>query len=305
MSENTLNVLAQLTALAERFADEGQMNLNKLAEAAVYAKIRQNGWMHRPQISKGMMVDELTTAVENLKIIDASPELITAMEIGLRALQTGSGGDMLFDAAPDVFVCRTCGHVAMGESPQRCPKCGAWPGRFRKFAAFFNRDNIEPLNPTSVLVLLAKNGQALARLIEGLSEDTINHQTAENVWSIRDHIAHFFDSQEMLDTRVDLMLNHDNPDLAALSVYEFATEADRHPGSAQGILDSFIQKREACVALLQGRPIADMYRTGSHPEFGELTILRQAAYIAFPGRTADCQVSIKIMLLSPEEERPK
>jgi hypothetical protein len=28
------------------------------------------------------------------------------------------------------------------------------------------------------------------------------------------------------DARVDLMLNHDNPDLAAIAVYEFATEQE-------------------------------------------------------------------------------
>ncbi len=35
MTDDVLHELARLTALAERFADEGQMTLNKLAEAAV------------------------------------------------------------------------------------------------------------------------------------------------------------------------------------------------------------------------------------------------------------------------------
>ncbi len=81
--------------------------------------------------------------------------------------------------------------------------------------------------------------------------------------------------------RVDLMLNHDNPDLAAMAVYEFATEADRHPTAVRGILETFSRKREACVARLRERPLSDMYRPGRHPEFGELTILRQAAYMAY------------------------
>lgn len=281
MSENSLNELAQLTALAERLADEGQMNLNKLVEAAVFAQIRRAGWKRRPQISKDLMQAELANAVEALKKNDVSPELIAAMEIGLRALQTKRGGDMMYDEAPDIFVCRMCGYAALGKPPDHCPDCGAWPGRFRKFVAFFNRDNIEPLNPTSVLDLLAENAMELARLVEGLSEETMNRQTAEDIWSIRDHIAHFYDTQEMLDTRVHLMLNHDDPDLAAMAVFEFATEADRHPTTAQGILKSFCQKREACVVLLQQRSLSDLYRTGRHAEFGGLTILRQAAYMAF------------------------
>jgi hypothetical protein len=281
MNDNSLHELGQLTALAERLADEGQMNLNKLVEAAVYAKIRRAGWQYRPKISKDTMQDELVNPLQTLKQSGASPELVASMEIGLRALQTERGGDMLVDEAPDVFVCRMCGHVALSQAPEHCPDCGAWPGRFRKFVAFFNRDNIEPLNPTFVLDLLAENGNALAKLVDGLSEEAMNHQTAEGVWSIRDHIAHFYDTQEMLDVRVDLMLNHDNPDLAAMAVYEFATEADRHPTAVRGILETFFRKREACVARLRERPISDMYRPGSHPEFGELTILRQAAYMAY------------------------
>jgi hypothetical protein len=281
MTENSLSQLAQLTALAERLADEGQMNLNKLVEAAVYTVIRRSGWVHRPRISQDIMQDELENAIQDLKQNGTAPELVAAMDIGLNALQTNRGGDMLWDEAPDVFVCRMCDHATLVQPPDHCPDCGAWPGRFRKFVAFFNRDNIEPLNPTTAIDLLAENGKELARLVDGLSEGTMNRQPADGAWSIRDHIAHFYDTQEMLDVRVDLILTHDNPDLAAMAVYEFATEADRHPTTARGTLESFCRKRDACVARLRERPMSDMYRPGSHPEFGELTLLRQAAYMAY------------------------
>lgn len=281
MSDRSLAELAQLTALAERLADEGQMNLNKLVEAAAYAQIRRAGWQHRPQISKDLMQDEIAHAIQVLREDDLMENLADAMEVGLSALQSKRGGDMLYEEAPDVFICRTCGHAFLGEPPDQCPDCSAWPGRFRKFIAFFNRDNIDPLDPASVLDLLAENAKELARLVEGLSEETLNRHKTEDVWSIRDHIAHFFDTQDMLNTRVNLMLNHDNPDLASLAVYELATEAERHPSTAQGILESFCQNREACVARLRERPISDLYRTGRHAEFGTLTLLRQAAYMAF------------------------
>ncbi|TEU22351.1 MAG: DUF664 domain-containing protein [Anaerolineales bacterium] len=276
-----IHEIARLTALAERFAAEGQMSLNKLAEAAVYAHIRRAGWQYRPQITTDSMQAELASAIQALKQNGASPDLITAMEIGLQALQSERGADLLREEAPDVFVCRVCGHTALGQPPEHCPDCGAWPGQFRKFVAFFNRDNIEPLNPTSVLDLLEENATALARLVDGLSEETMDRKPADGGWSIRDHIAHFYDTQGMLDTRVELMLTYDNPDLAAMAVYEFATEEDRHPPTARGTLEEFRQKRAACVARLRERPLQDLYRTGQHPEFGELTILRQAAYMAF------------------------
>jgi hypothetical protein len=227
------------------------------------------------------MQDELVNAIRTLRNSDISTDLIAAMEIGLSALQTNRGGDMMSDEAPDVFVCRKCGHITLGKPPDHCPVCVAWPGRFRKFVAFFNRDNTEPLNPTAVLDLLAENADELERLVDGISEESMNRQPADDVWSIRDHIAHFYDTQEMLDTRVDLMLEYDDPDLAAMAIYEFATEADRHPDTAQGTLETFHQNREACVARLREQPLSNLYRTGRHPEFGDLTILRQAAYMAY------------------------
>jgi rubrerythrin len=281
MTDDVLRELARLTALAERFADEGQMNLNKLAEAAVYAQIRRAGWEYRPKITKESMPAELANAIQALKRNNAAPELVAAMETGLQALQSGLWDDMLLEEAPDVFVCRACGHTALGRSPDHCPDCGAWPGSSRKFVAFFNGDNFEPLNPMEALDLLAENANDLARLVEGLSEETMNRGPAGGGWSIRDHIAHFYDTQGLLDTRVELMLTYDDPDLAAVSVYEFATEADRHPPTARGILEEFRQKREACVVRLRERPLPELYRTGQHPDFGKLTILRQAAYIAY------------------------
>ena len=96
----------------------------------------------------------------------------------------------------------------------------------------------------------------------------------------REHIAHFFDTQVMLDTRVKLMLEHDNPELTAPAVYEFATDEGRHPTTAHEILSVFLARRTKCVDNLQALPLTELWRKGQHPEFGQLTILRQAAYLA-------------------------
>lgn len=273
--------LSRLVALAERFSSEGQMNLNKLVEAAIYAQIRHAGWSFRPQVTVTTMQSELEASLHFLKQNNAAPELIAALEVGRQAIAEKRQEDMLFTDAPDAFVCRTCGHIALGSAPDHCPDCGAWAGRFRKFVAFFNQDNIEPINPVDVLVMLASNAENLSRLVEDLSEEALTKAPANSDWSLREHIAHFADAQDMLDTRIELMLVHDNPDLTALAVYEFATDAERHPASAREILATFREKRNKCVARMQSLPLKDFWRTGNHPEFGQLTIIRQAAYIAF------------------------
>jgi hypothetical protein len=228
---------------------------------------------------------ELEASLQVLKRDNLAPELIAALETGRKALAERRPGDLLIEEAPDVFVCRTCGHAALGSPPDRCPDCGGWPGRFRKFVGFFNGDNTEPRNPVEVLALLARNADELERLVDGLSEVELTRTPVGNAWSIRDHVAHFYDAQEMLDTRVDLMLKYDNPELTAMAVYEFATAAERHPPSTRAILAEFRGRRARCIARLKALPLQDLWRPGRHPEFGQLTILRQAAYLAFHEQT--------------------
>jgi predicted Zn-ribbon and HTH transcriptional regulator len=276
-----LDEVGRLIALAERCASEGQMNLNKTLEAIAYAQVRRAAWNHRPQITARTMNSELAQCLKFVRETASSPELIDVLETGQQALEGGRGGDLLIGEAPDVFVCRTCGYAVLEPAPANCPDCGAWPGSFRKFVAFFNRDNAEPDDPRAILDLLQKNADDAERLAGPLSEEQLSVAPSENEWSIREHLAHFYDTQVMLDTRVDLMLEHDNPDLVALAVYEFASDADRHPDSAHEILSAFVYKRTRCVERLSALPLADLWRPGRHPEFGRLTILRQAAYLAF------------------------
>ncbi len=280
MHEHWTDAAGRWVALSERFADEGEMNLSKLMDAALYAQGRRAGWMHRPAITRATMVQEFETSIQGLNAAGADAGLVNALELGLAKLVRQDHRDMLVEESPDLFVCRTCGHVAFRQPPDHCPDCGSWPGRFRKFVPMFNGDNAEPSNPMTVLALLAANAAALVRLVGDLSED-LSARASGAAWSIREHVAHFYDAQEMLDTRIDRMLAHDDPDLAALSVFELASQEDLHPTTSAVTLAAYLAKRAACVAHLQALPLKDLWRTGRHPEFGQITILRQAAYMAY------------------------
>ncbi len=273
--------IGRMVALAERFASEGQMNLNKVLEAIAYAHIRRVAWSYRPEITMQTMQSELAQCLDDMNHSDVSQDFVAVLETGQQALEEKRGADLLIEEAPDVFVCRTCGYAALESAPEHCPDCGGWSANFRKFVAFFNKENTEPDNPLDILSILQKNADDLKRLIESLSEEQLTQKPNANDWSIREHIAHFYDTQVMLDARVKLMLEHDNPELAALAVYEFATDDGRHPTTAHEILSAFVDKRTKCVDKLQALPLEDLWRPGQHPEFGQLTILRQAAYLAY------------------------
>lgn len=276
-----LNDIGRIIALAERFASEGQMNLNKILEAIAYSQIRRASWNYHPEITPQTMLIELAQCLDDIRKAGVSPDLVAALETGQRALEEKRGADLLIEEAQDVFVCRKCGYTNLESAPAHCPDCSAWSSSFRKFVAFFNRDNTEPDNPLDALSLLQKNADDLKRLTQPLSEEQLTQRPNENDWSIREHTAHFYDTQVMLDTRVKLMLEHDNPDLVALAVYEFATDDGRHPTTTHEILSAFVDKRTKCVNKLLNIPFEDLWRPGHHPEFGQLSILRQAAYLAY------------------------
>ena len=274
-----------MVALAERFAAEGQMNLNKLLEAAVYAQTRRAAWRYRPVVTPGRMQAELEASIQFLKREGLADELVDALKKGYQGLVEQRNTDLPLSEAPDTFVCRTCGHLAMKAAPDHCPDCGSWPGRFRKFVAFFNGDNIEPINPVEVIRLFARNAQDLDRLVNGLSEEQLTQIPAENEWSIRDHVAHFYDALEMLDTRLELMLKHEDPELTAVAIYDYATEEKGRPATTGGMLAEFLDLRAQSIAELEALPLMDLWRTGRHSEFGRITILRQVAYLAYHEQT--------------------
>ncbi len=277
--------IPRLVALAERFSSEGHMNLNKLLEAAVYAQTRRAAWRYRPLVTKEAMPAELEASLQFLNQEEVGQELLETLENGYQGLLDSEVNEFQIVDAPDAFVCRTCGYIVMKTVPERCPVCGSWAGRFRKFTATFNMDNMEPINPVAVISLFARNAEDLEEQVAGLSESQLTQKPAPNEWSIREHVAHFYDAQEMLDTRLELMLNHDDPELVALAIYEHAGEEIGRPDTTDGLLAEFLDLRTESIALLKSLPLKDLWRTGRHSEFGRITILRQVAYLAYHEQT--------------------
>jgi hypothetical protein len=279
MTKNQTDLLEgipQLLALAGRFEAEGQVNLSKLLEATVYSRLRRAARQFQPVITADNMHIEFDMALELLKRDDLNPELLATLELGRRIL--ADEHVPLIQDAPDFFVCRTCGSAAPGQAPDRCPGCGAWTGGFRKFVGTFNGDNTEPLNPLEVVTLLTSNAAALKMLVEGLSQEEMNRRPAEQAWAIHQHVAHFRDAQETLETRVNLMLTQDNPELVVVALYDMATEASA--SSTSDLLADYLDRRTRLVAQLETLPLRDFWRPGWHQEFGSITILRQLAYMA-------------------------
>ena len=254
--------------------------MNKLVEAAIYARQRRSGWLYQPEITAERLSAELETCIPSLKSVCQDPEWQAAFEAGKHLLAGDRNHDLPYKEAPDTFVCRHCGYLALAKAPDHCPQCGAWPGNFRSFVAIFNSDNQAPSDPSAVLTCLANNADELVNMVGSLDETQLRRSPACGGWSLREHIAHFYDTQQMMDRRVGLMLEHDNPELQGLAVYALASEEAQHPSDTLEMLALYRTHRQASVKKLKSLPLKDLWRTGMHSEFGKITILRQVIYVA-------------------------
>jgi len=70
MDERNSVDIGRWVALSERFADEGEMNLSKLLDAAAYAQVRRSGWMHRPVVTRATMAQELDLGIERQRALE-------------------------------------------------------------------------------------------------------------------------------------------------------------------------------------------------------------------------------------------
>lgn len=271
MSERSIpsiTTLARAGALALHAAQEGQINLHKLLEAAIYAAVRSAA---APE-QQGTRLDALEVVLTDLRELGTDRALLGALEQTQTAI---AAGDVpLIDAAPDAFVCRVCGHATLSAPPERCPTCGAWPATFRHFRGIFNVDNPDPL---ASLDLLASGPDVVEELLAGLTEEQLTAEPAPGVWSSQRSLQHLLDAQNLLAGRIDRMLAEDDPPLAMESTWARAAAAQ----DTQTMLAEFRRKRGATVTLLETLSLRAWGRTGRHTEFGRVTILQQVGYFAY------------------------
>jgi hypothetical protein len=264
-----------MLALAAKMEDEGQLNLAKLLRAAADGLLRQAAYQEQMPADKAGLAGEAHKLSQTLSSLGLSPDLVLALQRGADSL--AQGRMFLSEEAPHPFVCRTCGHLQLGEPAGLCPTCGAIPETFQQFPPVYW---LVALDPFQALRLLRRTPQQVSDLLEGLSDTALDRQPADGGWAIRHVITHLRDAQLLVDYRIQLMLAEDNPSLEAKAVFEWATQAGERPESVHEIFTAYRDSRSNTLANLDRTPLADWWRPGRHQEFGMVTILQQASYFA-------------------------
>ncbi len=269
------DTLCRLLALAARLEDEGQYNIAKLLRAAADAITRRGARQLATSAASEALAVEVAQAADRLVGFGLEEGLVEAFRRGATAL--AEGRIPLIDETPHPHVCRTCGHVVMGEVTEQCPTCGARPGAFQRFMPNYWFDALEPL---ALLETLRRTPDEVDALLAGLSEDAMNCPPEDGGWAVRNVVTHLRDAQQVFAYRVDLFLAEEHPLLEMKAVWTWAAREEEHPPTVAEIFAAYRVSRGDTLAKLEAMPLTFWWRTGWHQEFGAVTLRQQASYFA-------------------------
>ena len=262
-------------ALASRLEGEGQYNQAKLLRAAIDSLLRRDAYRVNLPYGVASLVGDLMMAVSNLTALDLDPDLIAAIQTGGSVMAEGRLS--LFDETPDPYICRKCGYVLLRPPHESCPACGAWAVTFQRFPPVYW---LEALDPFTALERLRQTPVETTALLDGLNEEQLSAPPRAGAWAIRQILSHMLDAQRVLHFRVNLMLEHENPQLKSLAVFDWANDEKDRPASTLKILADYSASRQDTLNRLDTIRLADWWRIGLHQEFGAVTIRQQASYFA-------------------------
>ncbi|MFQ5812966.1 MAG: DinB family protein [Anaerolineae bacterium] len=264
--------LIRLVRVARGLEAGGYYNAAKLFWAMAFSEELRASNEQGVPLEADDLDREMRIAIDTLGAAGVKPELIAALQYGRQAAREDR--TIPWTEIPQVYVCRTCGEIALGQAPQRCPTCGARALTFREFLPVYY---LEPLSPPQVMAALVSGPDEVEDTIKDLSEEQMTQPPRPGEWAIRGVLWHLFMAQSVFAGRVEKMLAEDDPSLEGIAVWAIEGEESL---SARGILARYRDSRMATVEQLKAMSPGDWWRTARHEEFVQFTILQQASYFA-------------------------
>jgi Zn finger protein HypA/HybF involved in hydrogenase expression len=269
------DTFVHLLALATRLEGEGQYNLAKLCRATAGSLSRRAAYEIQIPSTQNELVADIERTIGELSKLNVDKNLIVAFQCGVAAMKQGRLA--LFNETPHPYVCRTCGHLTVGEPSGKCPTCGAWASTYQCFLPVYWLDALEPF---AALEKLRQTPIEVEKLLEGLSEDALNQSASDGGWAIRNIVSHLRDAQGVISFRLDLFLKDEHPVLESKAVFAWATNEAERPPLTREIFETYKASRAEMLGKLEQLPLAHWWRIGQHEEFGPVTLKQQVSYFA-------------------------
>jgi len=266
---------ARLLALAAAVEREGRYNVAKLLRAAAWAQVQRRADELLPEAPRG---EDLIEALERTADDFAGEALLAPLGGPLRAGTAVFAADEvpLLATVPDPRVCRRCGEIARpGEALEACPRCGADEETFLTQRPVWW---LERHDPTTAVAALTRTPDKVAALLRRIPASAWRTRPDPATWSPHEVLTHLRDTQQLLEQRVALILEFDDPDLEAQMMWH--PDDGDHPKTTDEVLAEYRASRERVLARLRSAPAVAWWRTGRHLEFGRLTLTQQVSYFA-------------------------
>ncbi len=127
---------------------------------------------------------------------------------------------------------------------------------------------------SSISTRLQYQHKSLVDLIDGLSEEEIRRTVTPGKWSIFENIVHLQTYQHTFIGRVRQILDGSKPAFPRYSAEADPLFADNCHKSTREIMQDFISIRKEIASGMLGFTVADLGKTGTHPAFGEMTLVQ-------------------------------
>lgn len=269
------DIVVRLHAVARKLEGEGQYNVAKLARAAADSLVRSAAYPIELSSDKNDLAREIHEIANQLSHMDLNRDLIESVHAGASAISVGRL--TMLDETPHPYVCRTCGQVELEYPNNHCHQCNASPRTFQRFPPVYWLEAMDPLDATK---WLESTPDEVMHLIDGTTEEDLSREVVEGEWGIRDILSHLRDAQGVLDFRVNLLLDEDNPAVESKAVFEWAKDGSEGLERTTEIFETYRNSRQKTLDTLRGIPLEDWWREGRHEEFGTINIKQQASYFA-------------------------
>ena len=128
--------------------------------------------------------------------------------------------------------------------------------------------------PSNLSTRLQYQHKALVDIIDDLSDEQIRRQVITGKWSIFENIVHLQTYQHVFISRVKQMLEEKNPSFPRYSAEADPLFLDNCCISSREVMQDMITMRKEMAAGMLSFTPEDLAKTGSHPLFGEMTILQ-------------------------------
>jgi hypothetical protein len=134
--------------------------------------------------------------------------------------------------------------------------------------------------PEEAMKIQAATYSKLRKLTEGLRPQQLSFRPAEGKWSIKEIATHLADTELVYGFRYRKILAEEAPPLATFDQQLWAGNLGYQQHDLNSVLEMFKALRRSSLGLMKIKSAKDWQRSGSHPEFGQLTVEQMVIHTA-------------------------